>query len=188
MQKWSSDATAIYPTIGANAIDRANYERSFGLDLDHGDYLWKPVGGQCNNGGPGPDDYNIGRNTQPGSRNNLLPYGSSFCWFRSAERQRNQPRRHQEIQEYGRLRMVQVEPRDRYKQRRLRHLRTRVSREHHLIEWHKRNSTRNSNQCSFHDISQFTPFVDTLLVMILFDPRQWINAIPASSKLTSVWM
>lgn len=61
LQKWSADATAIYPTLNGNASDNATYERSLGLSLDQGEYMWKPVGGACNTAGPGPDDYTVGQ-------------------------------------------------------------------------------------------------------------------------------
>lgn len=62
LQKWSPDATAVYPSVNGNLPDNSMLERSLGLNLDQGPFMWKPIGtGGCNTSGPGPDDYVIGQ-------------------------------------------------------------------------------------------------------------------------------
>src|SRR5205807_7870455 len=61
LQIWSPDATAIYPSLNVNLPDNSMLDRSLGLSLDQGGYMWKIVGSPCNTAGPGPNDYSIGQ-------------------------------------------------------------------------------------------------------------------------------
>src|SRR6185436_5316870 len=61
LQKWSSDATGIYVSLDDNLPDNSISDRSLGLSLDQGNYMWKPVNGLCNSAGSDTYDYTTGQ-------------------------------------------------------------------------------------------------------------------------------
>ncbi|HKU75809.1 MAG TPA: alpha/beta fold hydrolase [Pyrinomonadaceae bacterium] len=59
--KWTSEITAVYPSLNSNLPDNSFLDRSLGMNLDQGSYMWKLVGSPCNIAGPGPEDYTTGQ-------------------------------------------------------------------------------------------------------------------------------
>lgn len=61
LSKWTTEITAVAPSLNNNLPDNTIPSGSLGLNLDQGGYMWKPVGGVCNSAGPGINDYTSGQ-------------------------------------------------------------------------------------------------------------------------------
>lgn len=101
LRKWNDASVAVYPSLngnlpsmgftsgfeslfmGGNSFTYFDGFRSLGMSLDQGHYMWKPVGGMCNNAGPGPAEYLVGN--QYTTRFPSVFDMATFSWVNAAD-------------------------------------------------------------------------------------------------------